>query len=91
MKITLISTIMFELGISTLAPLLKRQGHQVKIFQIPEIADNFEVKHFEKIKNNLNKALGDEELIGITCFSEHYTKVVSLIENIKKDFNTPII
>jgi len=57
MKITLISTIMFELGISTFAPLLKRQGHQVKIFQIPEIADNFEVKHFEKIKNNLAKVL----------------------------------
>ena len=91
MNITLISPVVSDLGISTIAPLLKREGHRVRLLFIPEIMQSWSKPPSAKTVDNLKEFLQNEDLVGINSFSENYPKTVSLLECIKKDLKAPIV
>jgi radical SAM superfamily enzyme YgiQ (UPF0313 family) len=83
MKITLISPVLFDLGICTIAPQLKTR-HQVKILFVPNLLDSYLSDLSDKGVSRITEFLKDSELIGINSFSENYQHTAILVSYIKK-------
>ncbi|MFH1189216.1 MAG: radical SAM protein [Candidatus Omnitrophota bacterium] len=91
MNITLISPVVSDLGISTIAPLLKREGHKVRLLFIPEIMQSWSPPPSAKTVDSLKHFLRDADLVGINSFTENYPRTVSLLQSIKSDIKAPVI
>lgn len=91
MKITLISPICSDIGICTISPLLKNEGHKVNLLFVPKLLEHYlrplSVKNINKIAEFIN----DADLIGLNSFSENCRETTSLIDDIKQTTKAPII
>lgn len=91
MKINLISPIFSDLGISTIAPLLRKEGHEVKILFVPELMEERLSPVSGKTTALVNDFLKGSDLIGINGFSEGYHRISALVDNIKKTMSAPVV
>lgn len=91
MNVALLSPVFPDLGISTIAPLLKRDGHSVKLLFIPQLLQDCLKPLPKKFTQNIIDFLAEEDTIGINNFSENYRKTVNLVDNLKKSLNVPLV
>ena len=91
MKIILISSICSDLGVSTIAPLLKKEGHRVKILFTPQLLQDCLRPLPDKIVSSINEFANGADIIGINGLSENYYKTACLVGNIKNTTKAPVI
>lgn len=91
MNVVLISPIFPDLGISTLAPLLKRDGHDVRLLFLPQFFEGISYKlrryETEKVLDFIKGA----EIVGVNSFSENHSQMVNLVDSIKKSLDVTVV
>lgn len=89
MNISLIAPIMFDLGVFTIGPQLKVNGHKVNILFIPDLLSECYApsRLSDKVIDRICDFLQPSDLIGINCLSENYQKTVVFVDTVKNKLN----
>ncbi len=91
MRITLISTILFDLGLYTLAPQLQKKGFDVKLLFIPALIKEYGKPLSDASMETILNFVKNADLIGVNALSENFVKVAALVNFLKNKVKAPII
>ena len=91
MKITLISTATFpsDQGIRTISSLLKKAGHEVKIFFLA-YSEDYKKFYPKLVLNQIMNLSKDSDLIGVNSFASTAPRAIQVINKLKQ-LNKPIV
>ncbi|MEM4266973.1 MAG: cobalamin-dependent protein, partial [Candidatus Nanoarchaeia archaeon] len=91
MNVALISTSTYpsDQGIRHVSSMLKKHGHKVKIFFLPE-AENYSKKYSKKVLSQLFEMCKDFDIIGISSYASTSVRAIQVVNHLKP-LNKPII